>query len=153
MMCNNKLSLILTAEKMWPMTANKLNSQNRSLHFYFLSSTSLQVIIILWWDNCLCSSQVDNQTWFDATLAQNERNLKYYNSRPNVLTLLSNVFIKGNLKLWHNSFHELPNQQYSYLWGVNKCQVKGCPWHSSKTGGPKDWVLIHNLLNNKLHSF
>ena len=44
-------------------------------------------------------------------LLENECNLKSYDSGPNVSTLMSSVFIRGNLKLLRDSSYTVTNER------------------------------------------
>ena len=61
--------------------------------------------------------------------------LKSYESRPNVLTLPSSVFIGDDLKLSTDSFYTLTNRSLFLLMKCKLFQVKGRHNHGSKDGG------------------
>ena len=71
-----------------------------------------------------------------------------YNSGPNVSTLLSSVFIRGDLKLLGNSLEFLHSLMsiYSYYCDENMCQVKGPRNNSSKLCQASKQRWYHRLV-------
>ena len=69
-------------------------------------------------------------------MAANECNLKSYDSRCNVSTRLSSIFIRGDQNLLCDSLFTLTNERLFLLMSVKRCQVKDRYHHGAPVRNP-----------------